>query len=78
MRMGGTVENTLKGGETEKRGGKTKILKRGGGQDGSRGRCLKKWGGGGAGTPLQTINKYICYCIIEHNSSLVSFFIPFY
>ena len=33
---------------------------------------------GGAGTPLQTMNKYICYGIIEHNSSLVSFFIPFY
>ena len=34
---GGTVWNTLKGGETEKSGGQTKILKRGGG-------CLKKWG----------------------------------
>ena len=28
MRVGGTVENTLKGGGTEKRGGETKILKR--------------------------------------------------
>ena len=44
MRFGGTVENTLKGGGTEKRGGKTKILKKGGGQAGSRGGCLKKGG----------------------------------
>ena len=29
MRLGGTVQNTLQGGETEKRGGETKILKRG-------------------------------------------------
>ena len=43
MRLGGTVQNTLQGGETEKRGGETKILKRG--QPGSRGRCLKKEGG---------------------------------
>ena len=28
MRLGGTVENTLKGGGTEIRGGETKILKR--------------------------------------------------
>ena len=27
--MGGTVSNTLKGGGTEKRGGETRILKRG-------------------------------------------------
>ena len=27
MRVGGTVKNTLKGGETEKRGGDAKILK---------------------------------------------------
>ena len=39
--MGGTVQNTLKGGGTEKRGGETKILKRRG-QAGSRGGCLKK------------------------------------
>ena len=43
VRLGGTVQNTLQGGETEKRGGETKILKRG--QPGSRGRCLKKEGG---------------------------------
>ena len=30
VRVGGTVENTLKGGGTEKRGWETKILKRGG------------------------------------------------
>ena len=30
--MGGTVQNPLKGGETEKRGGQTKILKRGRGK----------------------------------------------
>ena len=29
MKVGGTVENTLKGGGTEKNGGDTKILKRG-------------------------------------------------
>ena len=29
VRVGGTVQNPLKGGETEKRGGQTKILKRG-------------------------------------------------
>ena len=39
---GGTVENTLKEGGTEKRGGDTKILKRWGGQAGSQGGCLKK------------------------------------
>ena len=32
MRVGGTVQNTLEGGGTEKRGGETKILKRGGGK----------------------------------------------
>ena len=52
VRVGGTVKNTLKGGGTEKRGGKTKILKRRGGQVGSRGGCFKK---GGAGTPLRTM-----------------------
>ena len=31
VRVGGNVENTLKGGETEQRGGDTKILKKGGG-----------------------------------------------
>ena len=49
MRVGLTVLNSLKGGGTEKRGGETKILKRG--QTGSRDGCLKN---GGAGTPLQT------------------------
>ena len=29
VRVGGTVQNPLKGGETEKREGQTKILKRG-------------------------------------------------
>ena len=48
--MGRTVENTLKGDGTEKRRGETKILKKGWGQAGSRGECLKK----GAGTPLRT------------------------
>ena len=32
MKTGGTVENTLKGGGTEKRGGETNILKMGGGK----------------------------------------------
>ena len=36
----GTVWNTLKGGETDKRGGETKILKRGQGE--SWGGCLKR------------------------------------
>ena len=54
--MGKTVQNTLKGGATERRGGETKIFKRGR-QAGSRGEFLKKMGegGGGAGTPLQTM-----------------------
>ena len=41
MKVGGTVQNTLKGGGTEKRGGDTKILKR--------------MGQAGAGTPLGTM-----------------------
>ena len=44
VRVEGTVWNTLKGGGTEKKGGDTKNLKRGGGQAGARGRCLKKGG----------------------------------
>ena len=43
MRVGVTVQNTLKEGETEKRGRGVKILKRGG-QAGSRDGCLKKGG----------------------------------
>ena len=50
MRVRETVSNTLKRSETEKRGGETKILKRG--QAGSRDRCLKKREG--AETPLRT------------------------
>ena len=42
---------TLKGGGTERRGGETKIFKRG--QTGSSGGCLKN---GEAGTPLQTMS----------------------
>ena len=38
VKVGGTVWNTLKGGGTEKRGGETKILKRG--KAGSRGGCF--------------------------------------
>ena len=44
VRVEGTVCNTLKGGGTEKRGGDTKILKRGR-QAGSRGGALKRSGG---------------------------------
>ena len=44
--MGKTVQNTLKGGATERRGGETKIFKRGR-QAGSRGEFLKKMGEGG-------------------------------
>ena len=50
----GTVQNTLKGGGIEKKGGETKILKKGGGggaQARSRGWDFKK----GAGTPLRTM-----------------------
>ena len=49
---GGTVWNTLKGGGKKKRGGKTKILKRGGklGQGVS---ALKKGGGGGLEPPYE-------------------------
>ena len=43
MRVGRTVENTLKRCETEQKGGGTKILERGG-QAVSRGGCLKKGG----------------------------------
>ena len=45
MRVVGTVQNTLKGGEAEQRGGDTKIFKKEG-QAGSRGGCLKMglWG----------------------------------
>ena len=46
---GGTVKNTWNGrGGMEKRGGETKIFKRGA-QAGLKGRCFKK---GGGGTPL--------------------------
>ena len=51
---GGTVQNTLEGGGTEKRGGETKILKRGG-EMGQGVGDLKK---GGSGTPLWTMYKY--------------------
>ena len=48
----GTVQNTLKGGGIEKKGGETKIFKKGGGgQARSRGWDFKK----GAGTPLRTM-----------------------
>ena len=52
---GGNCLNTLKGSGTEKRGGETKILKRG--QAGSRGGFLKE--GGGTGTPLQTMALFL-------------------
>ena len=52
VRVGGTVCNTLKGGGTEKRGGDTKILKRGR-QAGSRGGVPYK--GAGDGAPLRTM-----------------------
>ena len=42
MRVGRTIENTLKWGATKKRGGQAKILKRG--QAGSRDGCLKEKG----------------------------------
>ena len=41
--VGGTVWNTLKGGGIEKRGGESKIIKRG--KAGSRVGCIKKGGG---------------------------------
>ena len=44
VRVGATVENTLERHGIEKRGGETKVLKRG--QAGSKGWCLKKGGGG--------------------------------
>ena len=52
MRVGRTVENTLKRCETEQKGGSTKILKRGG-QAVSRGGCLKK---GGDWNPLRNMD----------------------
>ena len=54
MRVGGPVENTLKGSGTEERGGEAKVFKKGG-QAGSRGGCLKK----GAGFLLQTIKNSV-------------------
>ena len=46
MRVGGTVQNTLEGGGTEKRGGETKILKRRGGKLSQGVGALKRDGGG--------------------------------
>ena len=51
-----TVYNTLKGGGTKKRGGETKILKRG--QAGPRGGCLERRDG----NPLQNM----CLITNEH------------
>ena len=48
MRVGETVQNTLKGGGTEKRRGETKIIKSG--KLSQRVGALKR--GGGAGTPF--------------------------
>ena len=45
MRVGGTVSDALKGGGTEKRGGETKILKRGRGKLGQGVGAFKKEGG---------------------------------
>ena len=57
VKVVGIVWNTLKWGGTEKRGGSTKILKRGGGgQTGSRSVSFKR---GEAGTPLQTMIYYL-------------------
>ena len=53
MRVGGTVEITLKGGGTEKRGGETKILNRGASWIKAGVGALKR----GAGTPLQIMVK---------------------
>ena len=69
MGVGKTVWNTLKEGETEKRGGESIDFKKGK-QAGSRGGALKK--GGGGGTPLQTIfiTATFIYCwslLIEFN-----------
>ena len=53
MRVGGTVQNTLKGGGTEKRRGETKIIKSGklsqrvGALKRGGGGVLKRGGGGG-------------------------------
>ena len=58
--MGEAVENTLKGGGTEKRGGETKILKRG--KAGSRGGCLKKGMGGGLEPPYE-----LCHTLDQAN-----------
>ena len=49
VRVGGTVQNTLKGGGTEKRGGGNKDLKKGASWGGEK-------GGGGAGTLLRTMD----------------------
>ena len=57
VKVVGIVWNTLKWGGTEKRGGSTKILKRGGEGKLGQGVCLLK--GGEAGTPLQTMIYYL-------------------
>ena len=54
MMVRGDCLKYLKRGGTEQRGRYTQILE--GGQAGSRGECLKKQGGGGAGTLLQTMS----------------------
>ena len=59
MRLGGTVWNNLKGGESEKRGRETKNLKGGegggggGGYAGSKGGYLKKG-------QLESLTNYVC------------------
>ena len=66
VRMGATVQNTLKGVGTEKRG-ETKIFKMG--QAGSRGRRLKK----GPGIPLQTmLLMHFIFCLNVLEETLFS------
>ena len=59
MSVGGTVENTMKGGRTEQRGGDKKIKKRGG-QTGSRGGCLKM---GRGWNPLANCDKWMIFAV---------------
>ena len=72
MRVWGTVQNTLKCGETEKRGEKTKPLKRGGklGQGVGASKITE-----GVGTPLQTMSEYV---MIHLKSSFSSRKIQFF
>ena len=80
---GGTVWNTLKGGGTKKKGGETKILKSGDKLGQGLG-ALKRGGGGGAGTPLQTMKrdhdffvKYTWSILLKYSWSVIKVYLKY-